>query len=276
MRRMLSVILLTVLFGCSDSQDDGIKITYYEKGNDPLEFGQVLLLWVNYETDSGQELIATQPGEPMALLYDSAGVQNNGMIMQALGKLKVGDSVFFQIPSKDLWENSFRRPLPDTIAETSSVNVTMRVIDQMNREDYQAYYTEREQKRNQVRYEEEDDIMKAYLAQNGIDAMQTESGLRYVITEEGNGIDAEIDKRVSVKYAGKLLDGTQFDAGTYEFILGRGEVIRGWDEGIDLLKVGSKAVLYIPSSLGYGSRGAGARIPPYSSLIFEVELLNVE
>lgn len=97
----------------------------------------------------------------------------------------------------------------------------------------------------------------------------------------GTGIEAVAGKRVTVNYKGTLTDGTKFDSsydrGTpFSFNLGAGEVIKGWDQGVVGMKIGGKRKLTIPSSLGYGSRGAGAVIPPNATLVFEVELLGVE
>ncbi|MFG6687661.1 peptidylprolyl isomerase [Mariniflexile sp. HNIBRBA6329] len=110
---------------------------------------------------------------------------------------------------------------------------------------------------------------------------KTESGLRYQIIQEGKGAKAEKGKNVSVHYKGQLSDGTVFDSSykrnqPIDFPVGVGQVISGWDEGIQLLKVGDKARFVIPSHLGYGSRGAGGVIPPDATLIFDVELMNVK
>ncbi|HAB28188.1 MAG TPA: peptidylprolyl isomerase [Xanthomarina gelatinilytica] len=109
---------------------------------------------------------------------------------------------------------------------------------------------------------------------------ETESGLRYQILQKGTGKQAEKGKTVSVHYKGQLADGTVFDSSykrkqPLEFPVGVGQVIPGWDEGIQLLQVGDKARLVIPSDLGYGSRGAGGVIPPDATLIFDVELMGV-
>lgn len=111
---------------------------------------------------------------------------------------------------------------------------------------------------------------------------KTASGLRYKIIQSGNsGKKATKGQQVSVHYKGQLADGTVFDS-SYErkqpidFAIGVGQVISGWDEGIQLLEVGDKARLVIPSDLGYGSRGAGGVIPPDATLIFDVELVNVK
>ena len=110
---------------------------------------------------------------------------------------------------------------------------------------------------------------------------QTQSGLRYKIIQNGDGKQATKGAMVSVHYKGQLLDGTVFDSSykrkqPIDFALGVGQVIAGWDEGIQLLKVGDKARFVIPSNLAYGERGAGGVIPPDATLIFDVELMNVK
>jgi peptidylprolyl isomerase len=111
--------------------------------------------------------------------------------------------------------------------------------------------------------------------------LTTASGLQYTIVEEGTGEAAEAGDMVQVHYTGTLEDGTKFDSShdrgqPFEFVLGRGQVIPGWDEGIALLKEGGKARLVIPPELGYGERGAGGVIPPNATLIFDVELVSTE
>ena len=110
---------------------------------------------------------------------------------------------------------------------------------------------------------------------------KTDSGLRYKMISEGNGKKAEKGKTVSVHYKGMLADGTVFDSSykrkqPIEFPLGKGHVIEGWDEGIQLLKEGDQARFVIPSNLAYGSRGAGGVIPPDATLVFDVELVKVK
>ena len=115
----------------------------------------------------------------------------------------------------------------------------------------------------------------------------TESGLQYEDTKAGHGAEATAGRNVKVHYTGWLYDptasnnrGKKFDSSKdrgqpFAFGLGQGQVIRGWDEGVQGMKVGGTRVLTIPAELGYGVRGAGGAIPPNAMLVFEVELVGV-
>lgn len=120
------------------------------------------------------------------------------------------------------------------------------------------------------------DFLKENLTKEGVKS--TESGLQYSILKEGDGKIPAATDTVRVHYTGKLIDGTVFDSSVErgqpaEFPVNG--VIRGWVEALQLMPVGSKWRLYIPQELAYGSQGAGASIPPFSTLIFDVELLAI-
>ena len=109
----------------------------------------------------------------------------------------------------------------------------------------------------------------------------TPSGLKYIDEKVGTGASPTKGKKVTVHYTGTLTDGKKFDSSVdrgqpFEFVIGIGQVIKGWDEGVLSMKVGGKRKLMIPANLGYGARGAGGVIPPNADLNFEVELLGVE
>jgi peptidylprolyl isomerase len=113
-------------------------------------------------------------------------------------------------------------------------------------------------------------------------AIKTPSGLTYVITQKGTGRLPKVGETVVVHYTGTLTNGVKFDSSRdggkpLSFPLGRGRVIKGWDEGIGKMRIGDHAILIIPPSIGYGARGAGGGVvPPNATMIFIVELVDIQ
>lgn len=125
--------------------------------------------------------------------------------------------------------------------------------------------------------EEGEQFLAANALKEGV--ITTESGLQYEVISEGKGAKPAATDRVKVHYTGTLLDGTVFDSSVERgepIVFGLNQVIAGWTEGVQLMNVGSKYRFFIPYNLAYGERGAGQSIPPYATLIFEVELLGIE
>jgi len=150
-------------------------------------------------------------------------------------------------------------------------------------QEFQQMMVQRQQQARTAQGEENQQQADAFFAENKDNegVMTTESGLQYMVLEEGDGPKPTVDDRVTVHYTGTLLDGTKFDSSVdrgqpFSFPLGGGRVIKGWDQGVVGMKVGGKRKLTIPPELGYGARGAGGVIPPNATLVFEVELLAVK
>ena len=134
----------------------------------------------------------------------------------------------------------------------------------------------------QTQKEIDDKILNEHFKKNKIKANQTPSGLYYVITKKGNGENAKPGQKVAMKYLGTFLDGKRFDGNmdekyelkgsTFNFVLGQGQVISGWDEGIQHFNTGSQGYLYLPSGLAYGPAAMGP-IPSNSILVFQIEVV---
>jgi peptidylprolyl isomerase len=109
----------------------------------------------------------------------------------------------------------------------------------------------------------------------------TKSGLQYIDILDGTGAAPTAGNKVTVHYTGYLMSGKKFDSSVdrkspFSFVIGYGQVIKGWDEGVASMKIGGKRKLIIPSELGYGRQGAGGVIPPNAELIFDVELIDAK
>ena len=121
----------------------------------------------------------------------------------------------------------------------------------------------------------EDDQITSYVTSKKLTVTEkTASGLRYIVTKANpTGAALKAGQNINVNYAGTLLSGKSFDSGNFSFVLGGGRVIAGFDEGIAKMKVGEKATLIFPSTLGYGSSGSGP-IPANSPLVFDIEVVS--
>ncbi|MFH0999753.1 MAG: FKBP-type peptidyl-prolyl cis-trans isomerase [Bacteroidota bacterium] len=198
-----------------------------------------------------------------------------GDINEALAMMSQGDSATFVIRADSfLLNNAHLVRLPDFIDDRSRIIFDVKLHKIQSPQELEL---ERELEFTEA-LKKESDAIQEYLANNNYQTKALNSGLYFIELKKGRGISA-VDKQVSVHYTGKFLDGSVFDSSysrgkPIEFNVGSGQVIRGWDEGIAKMRKGGKALLLIPSKLGYGS-GRGL-IPPYTPLLFEVELIDVK
>jgi FKBP-type peptidyl-prolyl cis-trans isomerase FkpA len=300
------VALLALLTGASTmsscqktkvTEKDAIEYTYIKEGSEKAANGDFLLynLEITTATDSVIYSTLTQPFPGYLMANDSITPQNG--MDEIFLSLKKGDSINFQAPAKLIFSGNQPAPLK----EDDVIKVKLGAYDVKTEAEMQAFYEEvmmKEQAKSAERAKEllveEAKTIEAYAKEKGLNAQKTENGLYYVIEKEGTGETTTPGTTMYVNYAGYLLDGTLFDTSfpqiakannifnegrTYEPLpvnVGMGQVIPGWDEGLMLLKKGSKAKFIIPSPLAYGENGAGALIPGNSILIFDVEVTNVQ
>ncbi|MCK9219701.1 MAG: FKBP-type peptidyl-prolyl cis-trans isomerase [Bacteroidales bacterium] len=228
--------------------------------------------------DGKQIFSSYDRGEPLQFEYgqrfDTPGFE------EGVGKMQKGGKATLIVPSKiafgETGRGAFVPPFSPIVYEVEIVDVqTKAAHDKQVAEDKKKAEMKLETSKKQ-----ESELLKKYLKDKNITTKALPSGLIYVEKVKGTGAKAMAGKKVKVHYTGTLLNGTKFDSSRdrnepFEFTLGQGQVIKGWDEGISLMNVGGKATLIIPSSIGYRERDMG-NIPPFSTLVFDVELLGVK
>ena len=261
----------------SKSKTSGLSYVMHKSNKGPkLKLDDVVTLNLKYITSKDSIVFDSwKMGKPIQLKIAKASFK--GDLMDGLSLLSVGDSASFLINADSLFTKTFAAPRPAFIDSSSFLSFTVKIISTTT----DAALKAEELKAEKENAMKENEMIAKYIAEKQITPSKSSSGLMYIISEPGTGEQAQAGKTVKVHYTGRLLDGTKFDSSLdrsdpIEFKLGQGMVIKGWDEGIALLKVGGKALLIIPSNLAYGSRGAGGVIPPFSPLTFEVELVSVQ
>jgi FKBP-type peptidyl-prolyl cis-trans isomerase FkpA len=303
-KSLLAVLALTIgastMSSCQKSkvtEKDGIEYTYVKEGNEKAPNGHFLLYNLEIKTGS-DSVIYTTLGQPFPgyLMANDSLPPNNGMDEIFLG-LRKGDSIVFESTAKIIFGENF----PPFLKEDDKIKINLGAFDIMDQTAMEDFYNQKmmeEQGKTAERAKalmvEEAKQIEAYGAEKGLNLQKTENGLYYVIEKEGTGEATTPGTTMYVHYAGYLLDGKLFDTSLTEVAkannifsegrpydplpvnVGMGQVIPGWDEGLLLLKKGSKAKFLIPSPLAYGESGAGSMIPSNSILIFDVEVVNVE
>ena len=294
---MLAIMLMGTMSACNDNSPyPGFKRSatglYYqffkENPGEQPQVGDLMDLLISCTVNDTTIIV---PKGPNTLPLEAplfAGDFYEGMTM-----MHKGDSASFIVNIDSTFIKWFHQPsLPAEFNSTDVMRFDVRLDDFYPESEYAVRLGAKIKKDAEARIEK----MKAdhpeetataaqqlteYLAKNKINVEPTASGLYYVMTQEGNGEKPEVGQMVQVHYTGKLLDGTVFDSSVergepISIPIGVGQVIPGWDEGIMLMSKGEKGVLYIPYYLAYGDRQAGDKITPYSNLMFEVELVDIQ
>lgn len=252
-----------------------------------IKANDVVTFHVTQKTDKDSVLFSSYAaGHPVQIQVQPS--QNVADLMEIFPLLAVNDSVQVKVPADSVFkENEAARP--PFLGKGSFINYTIKVVKTQTMNEAMAEMNAALEKRKQAEVAE----AAKYITDNKLAVRSTASGLKYRVTQPTAKRRPVAGDTVLVNYTGKLLNGHVFDSSiqsdamaaglqqpgrTYEpieVVVGKGQVIAGWDEGLQLLNEGAKATLIIPSNLGYGSHGAG-EIPPYSTLVFDVELVKVK
>lgn len=287
---LIIIFVVASMAACGLSNDKNFKETesglkylfHISGGGEKPQIGDILSMQMVYTVEDTVLFDSRLSDMPVYIPLQES--QYPGDIYEAMGMMAVGDSATFKMNAADFFMyTAGMMELPPFITQTSDLIFDIKLLQAMDEEGFaleEQRMMEEQIARDLVRAEEEEGLRLEYLAEEGITVAPTESGLYYIEIEAGDGVVPQPGSMVSVHYEGRLLDGTVFDSShergePIEFILGQGWVIPGWDEGIGMMRVGGKARLVIPSHLGYGDRGAGQVIPAFSTLVFDVELVDV-
>lgn len=274
------------------TEQNGLYIQYHVQSDTGREaqVGDIISMSMMYKTDNDSVIMdSRQSGQPVQVRVDTS--KYKGDIMGAFQGMKIGDSSSIIVSADSFFLKTAGMPqLPDFIDSASNLHFTIKIQNVQSMQEIQAA----QQKASAEAMQGEMADLQAFLESNNIQAEPTASGMYFISKKKGTGSQAVAGKKVKVHYEGMLLDGTYFDTSVeevaksqglynpqrdyapFEFTLGQGMVIKGWDEGIAMMKEGGKARFIIPSNLAYGANPRpGGPIKPFSTLIFDVELLEV-
>ncbi|MCX6273228.1 MAG: FKBP-type peptidyl-prolyl cis-trans isomerase [Bacteroidetes bacterium] len=288
LRKCMYLLIPIAMVACTGSgfkkTDSGLEYQIHKGNKDAAkpEIGDMLTVSLVYKTEKDSILLDSRKNTtPFRIPLSKP--EYPGDIYEGMALLHVGDSATFLILADSFFIKTAKAQLPPFIKPGSKLKFNIKLISLQKKADYEKQQKEMMDKQMkqmaEMKEKEQADVQK-YLKDNKITTTPLESGLYFIDVKKGKGTQAATGKKVKVQYKGMLLDGTVFDSSEkhgqpFEFNLGAGEVIPGWDEGVAKMKAGGKAKLIVPSSLAYGSRGMG-NIPPFSPLVFEIELVSVE
>jgi len=265
--------------------DDGIYYIEFDVG-DGEEILETDLITLHYEVfllDS-TELFSTRKGErPREVQYGSM-FDTKGM-NEVLEQMNVGGKAEFILPSGQAFGSE---GLGSAVKPYSSLLYNVEILSKRSEEELKNEQQEQAEKQreetkaeNEARKRREPVLINAYISKNNINVQPTESGLYFISVDEGTGDRIQEGDKVEVHYILRNINGEKIQSSRergkpFSFTAGRGQVIKAWDEAILMMREGGKARIIAPSDLAYGQYGAGQDIPPYSPLIFEMEVLDVK
>jgi FKBP-type peptidyl-prolyl cis-trans isomerase len=266
-----------------EPNEDGIYYLPKKRGSGKMPQKQewASVHYTVYTLD-GNKLFASRERAEEPLEFEVGNRFENEGFQSVVKMMKEGGTCEALIPSAMAFG---AQGAGDVVAPYTPLYYEIELIDVMTMDEYDRKQKDAQAKKEAVKFakmEQEKEIIKDWIAEKGYTVTtELEGGILYIETSKGDGRKPLKGERVKVHYTGKLLDGSVFDSSVekgappLEFPLGRGAVIRGWDLGIAEMNKGSQGILVIPFDKGYGERGSGDRIPPYSTLVFEVELVDI-
>jgi FKBP-type peptidyl-prolyl cis-trans isomerase len=261
-----------------ETDDSGLRYKYIEqsKKNDTIFTGDFVELDILYKNQNDSVLFNSKELRTPFRIQVAEVSHKGGSFENALLICHPGDKITFIVPADSFYNKTRQMGLPNGVEKGSDLLFEIKIIGKLSIEEIQK---EREQYLIQQK-EQEEILIKNYISDNQITIKPNSSGLYFIVKSQGTGKKANKGNVLTAHYIGKFLDGKVFDSSyqrnePFEFQLGSQQVIEAWEEAFLNMKEGDKALLIVPSKLAYGSEGFGNLIPPYSPLIFEIELIAI-
>jgi FKBP-type peptidyl-prolyl cis-trans isomerase FkpA len=276
-----------VLQSCKDykTTDNGLQYKIIVDSAGPvIELGGVAYVNMLYKNEKDTfDSKKANMGQPIPIrLPDS--IIFKASLEEGLALLSKGDSASFIVSTDSLYKNIFHEPIPKEIKPGSMTTFYIKVLKVLTKDSVKALENKMKEDRmaaevrNQMQMQQDTLAIIEFLKKSNLKAKRTPDGVYYVIKKSATGITLQPGDTAKTFYTGKLMDGSQFDSNVgkepFSVVVGYDQVIRGWHSGLMAMKKGEKATLYIPSSLGYGDRGAGSSIPPNAVLVFDIEVVK--
>lgn len=201
----------------------------------------------------------------------------DGSIYEGLSMMHLGDSAIFKVDAYEFYHITSGIPMPFCIKKGDKLTFHIKLIDIFSTQEIKTEY----ERTKKLKIKNEQNLLVDYLKSNNITTKPLESGLYYIETKTGTGKKPEIGDSITLHYEGKLINNEPFDSSIknnkpFTFLYGDQRFVKGWTEGVGLMKQGGKSILIIPSELAFGEFGADNLIPPYSTVIFEIHLIKIK
>jgi FKBP-type peptidyl-prolyl cis-trans isomerase len=269
------VAAAAILTSCNkmETTESGLeyKILQHEEGTRMVAAGDILLLNLRIATGNSDSVILEtySNNSPRYIPADEP------VLKDVFSVLSKGDSAEIWVNADTLFQKSFGAEKPANMVAGEKVKFYVTLVDVFNQQEMQ-----QKQMQQLSEFMMKDSVALTEFLSTKQNVQTTASGLRYIVKTATKGKQAAKGNKVSMLYRGTLLNGEEFDGNMsgdrppFEFTLGLGQVIPGWDEGVALMKEGEEFTFIIPWKMAYGERGAGP-IPPFSSLVFDVKLVKI-
>ncbi len=281
---LITILLLSVLSSCSNKypgytkSHSGIYYTLHKIGESSIKakYGDYIITDISYQTMKDSVFFR---GRRKFKLESPAYAKS---INECFTMLSQGDSASFIIPAYDFFTNTLGKTMPSFIKSNESMKISANIVEIQSEDEYIR------EKAAFLKWIEdfsdyEKEILKQFIQGSKISIKPTASGLYYIRLVAGNGRKVKMGDSLVIEYEGRFLDGKFFDSTVkrfepFQFVFGQEwQVIKGLEEGVGLMEEGEKALLIVPSELAFGQEGSSTGIiPPYTSLIYEVELKKIK